>query len=191
MRADAARNREQIVAAAQRLVERDGPSVPLDEIARAAGVGAGTLHRHFPTKEGLLGELVVGGVRAMTDQLGALAESDDAGTDAGATLLAAVSLMLDEGDRSAVLKASLLGTDFDLRNAAPDAIEHLRAAVEVLLSRAQRAEQIRDDIDTNDLMSLVAGAFVAEQHAGNRPHRRRLAAVLFDGLRTSATPSAR
>lgn len=190
MRADAARNRQQIVAAAQRLVESDGPSVPLDAIARAAGVGAGTLHRHFPTKEGLLGELVVDRVRAMTEELVALAESGDGCPDAGATLVSAVILMLDEGDRSAVLKASLLGAGFDLRSAAPQVIEHLRETVDVLLTRAQRAGQIRDDIDTNDLMSLVAGAFVAEQHAGNRPHRRRLAAVFLDGLRTSAAQPA-
>lgn len=148
---------------------------------------AGTLHRHFPTKEGLLGELVVDRVRALTDQLIALAGTDEDGE----ALMTAMSLMLDEGDRSAVLKASLLGSDFDLRIAAPDAIEQLRAAVGELLTRAQRAKQIRDDIDTLDLMSVVAGAFVAEQHAGDRPKRRRLAAVLFDGLRTPADTSAR
>lgn len=191
MRADAARNRRQIVAAAQRLIESDGPSVPLDDIARAAGVGAGTLHRHFPTKEGLLGELVVDRVIALTDQLEALVAADDECGNAGEVLMSAVSLMLDEGDRSAVLKASLLGSDFDLRTAAPAAIEQLRAAVGELLTRAQQANQVRNDIDTLDLMSLVAGAFVAEQHAGDRPHRRRLAAVLLDGLRTSIDESAR
>lgn len=187
MRADAVRNRQQILAAAQQLIERDGPSVPLDDIARAAGVGAGTLHRHFPTKEGLLGEVVVDRVRALADQLGELADARNAGD----ALLTATSLMLDEGDRSAVLKASLLGTDFDLRTAAPEAVDRLRSAVNELLIKAQYANEIRNDIDTNDLMSLVAGAFVAEQHAGDRPNRRRLSSVLFDGLRTTADTRAR
>jgi AcrR family transcriptional regulator len=182
MRADAARNRQQILVAAQRMIERDGPSVPLDDIARAAGVGAGTLHRHFPTKEGLLGEIVVDRVTAMTYQVSKLADAQNAGD----ALITAISLMLDEGDRSAVLKASLLGTDFDLRVAAPDAVEQLRSAVGQLLTKAQRANEIRNDIDTNDLMSLVAGAFVAEQHAGDRPNRQRLAYILFDSLRKTA-----
>jgi AcrR family transcriptional regulator len=187
MRADAVRNRQQILAAAQRLIERDGPSVPLDDIARAAGVGAGTLHRHFPTKERLLGEVVVDRVTALADQIG---ELDDA-HNAGDALTTALSLMLDEGDRSAVLKASLLGSDFDLRIAAPEAVDRLRSAVGQLLTKAQRANEIRNDIDTNDLMSLVAGAFVAEQHAGDRPNPRRLASILFDGLQATTRTRVR
>jgi AcrR family transcriptional regulator len=183
MRADAVRNRQQILAAAQRLIERDGPSVPLDDIARAAGVGPGTLHRHFPTKEGLLGAVVIDRVIEQAEQIGKLTDEQNPGD----ALITAMSLMLDEGDRSAVLKASLLGTGFDLRVAAPDAVRELRAAVGRLLTQAQLVGEIREDIDTNDLMSLVAGAFVAEQHAGHRPDRNRLAQVLFDGLRATAT----
>lgn len=179
MRADAVRNRQRILTAAQRLIERDGPSVPLDDIARAAGLGAGTLHRHFPTKEGLLAEVVVDRVTGLADQISKLADAENPGD----ALMTAMSLMLDEGDRSAVLKASLLGTDFDLRRAAPDAVEQLRRAVGDLLDRAQCANEIRSDIDTTDLMSLLAGVFVAEQHAGHRPDRQRLARILFDGLR--------
>ena len=183
MRADAARNRQLILDAAKFLIERDGPSVPLDDIARAAGGGAGTLHRHCPTTAGLRGEMVIDRVTELAARIGELGDTRSPG-DAVTT---AMTLMLDEGDRSAVLKASLLGTDFDLRVAAPEAVEQLRAAAGRLLIDAQRAHEIREDIDTNDLMSLVAGAFVAEQHAGHRVNRTRLAQVLFDGLRTTAS----
>lgn len=184
MRADAQRNRQRILTTAKELFERDGVSVPLDDIARAAGVGPGTLHRHFPSKEVLLAEVVVDRVTSLADQLSALAGEDQPGD----ALTDAVSLMLDEGDRSASLKAALTGTDFDLRRAAPDATARLNTAVDQLLQQAQRARQIRDDIDINDLMALIAGAFTAEQHVDpNRRRPPRLAAVLFDGLRTTTT----
>ncbi len=96
MRADARRNRQRILTAAQELIERDGPSVPLDDIARAAGVGPGTLHRHFPSKEALLAEVLVDRVTDLADRLAALAHEDHPGE----ALTRAVSLMLDEGDRA-------------------------------------------------------------------------------------------
>jgi hypothetical protein len=60
-----------------------------------------------------------------------------------------------------------------------------------LLRKAQRAQKFRNDIDTNDLLSLVAGAIVAEQHAGQRPARQRLGLVLLDGLRVAADSGGR
>ncbi len=75
-----------------------------------------------------------------------------------------------------------------MRRAAPEATARLHGAVDRLLQDAQQARQIRDDIDIDDLMALIAGAFSAEQHAGLDRHRsRRLATVLFDGLRTTAS----
>ena len=105
------------------------------------GSGAGTLHRHFPTKEGLLGEVVVHRVPPLADHIGELANAQNA-VDAVTT---AMTLMLDEGDRSAVLKASLLGSDLDLRTPAPDAVNQLRSAVGQLLTRVQQAHEIRTD----------------------------------------------
>lgn len=188
MRIDAQRNRQQILTAATELIERDGPSVPLDDIARAAGAGPGTVHRHFPSKEALLADVVVDRVTGLADQLLALGSEGRPGD----ALTHAVSLMLDEGERSTSLKSALVGTDFDLRRAAPEATARLHAAVDQLLRRAQRAAEIRDDIDVNDLMALIAGAFAAQHHADpDRRHPLRLAAVLFDGLRTTAPTSPR
>jgi AcrR family transcriptional regulator len=181
LRADARRNRERVLRAAQELFTADGLSVPLDEVARRAGVGAGTVHRHFPTKEALLAAIVVDRVEQLVATGRALAGS----ADPGAALLRLLALMLDEGAVSHPLKAALVGTDFDLRTAAPGAAEDLHAAVAALLAEAQRASQVRRDLDADDVMALLAGVFGMYQHASADAERAaRLRAVLFDGLRT-------
>lgn len=99
--------------------------------------------------------------------------------------------MLAEGARSHALKAALAGTDLGLR-AAPDLAANLHGAVGDLLAKAQAAEAVRAELDADDIMSLVAGAFAAIQHSGDDPERAaRLTAVLFDGLRTTASPPTR
>ncbi|MBO0883472.1 MAG: hypothetical protein J2P17_24675, partial [Mycobacterium sp.] len=115
----------------------------------------------------------------------ALADVDDP-CDA---LLGLFTRMLTEGVASNTLKAALAGTDFDLRTAAPHASDGLRDAVAILLARAQRAGCIRDDVDIDDAMALVAGAFATLRHAhaeGDRDRTARLTAVLFDGLRVTS-----
>lgn len=185
MRADAHRNRGRIIEAATELIERDGLGVPLDEIARHAGVGPGTVHRHFASKETLFAAIVVDRVSQVAAGTRALATADDPGD----ALVRALSAMLAEGERSSALKAALAGTDFDLRTAAPYAAADVRTAVGVLLSRAQQARAIRGDIDTDDVMALLAGAFAAVQHSGGDPLRAAtLANVLFDGLRVTTEP---
>jgi len=189
MRADARRNRDQVVRVAAELIDRDGLAVPLDEIARQAGVGAGTVHRHFPSKESLFAAIVVDRVAGVVATVRSLARDD---ADPGVALLDALSAMLAEGARSHALKAALAGTDLDLRVAAPDLAANLHGAVGDLLARAQAAEAVRADLDSDDVMSLVAGAFAAIQHSGDDPeHAARLTAVLFDGLRTTASPPTR
>ncbi|WP_261570636.1 hypothetical protein [Frankia gtarii] len=83
------------------------------------------------------------------------------------------------------LKAALAGTEFDLHTAAPDAAARLRETLRALLQRAQRDNEIRGDIDIDDLFALLAGAFATLRHADAEaaPERiARLNTVLFDGL---------
>ena len=179
MRADAERNRQRVLAAAKELIERDGPSVPLDDIARAAGVGPGTLHRHFPSKRALLAAVIMDRLTTLTDQLTGLADSERPGE----ALMAAVTRMLDEGDVSEPVKAALVGTDFDLERDAPEATERLHAALDRLLRAAQQAGEIRTDVNVHDLISLVAAAFIAEQRRPARGKPHHLTTIIFDGLR--------
>jgi AcrR family transcriptional regulator len=185
LRADARRNRERVLQAAQELFASDGLSVPLDEIARRAGVGAGTVHRHFPTKEALFAAIVVGRMEQVVENTRALANADDPCE----ALLNTLTQMLDEGVTSAALKAALAGTEFDLRTAAPDIAADLREALNALLTNAQKAGSIRPDITVDDLLALLAGAFATLRHADAETtpsHATRLNRVLFDGLRAKS-----
>lgn len=181
VRADAVRNRQRILDAASELVERAGTGVPLDEIARHASVGPGTVHRHFPSKESLFAALAVERMRAVITRLQALVDA----ADPAAALIEALTAMLGEGERSSALKAALAGTDVDLRRAAPDAAADLRSLLDILLRRAQRVGAIRTDLDTDDLLALLAGAFAALRHANaDRDRAARISSVVFAGLQS-------
>jgi AcrR family transcriptional regulator len=182
LRADARRNRQRILDAAQTLFAcPEGLAVPLDQIAEHAGVGAGTVHRHFPTKDALIAAVAV----ARLEQVVALAVSLSTAKDAQAALHRQLVAMLAEGDQSAPLKSALTGTDFDIRSAAPEAATELRSAVNVLLRRAQDAGAVRADIDIDDLMAALAGTFHAIQHTGEQSgseRAKRLTTMFFDSL---------
>ncbi|WP_322748782.1 MULTISPECIES: helix-turn-helix domain-containing protein [unclassified Frankia] len=181
LRADARRNRERVLRAARELFSIEGLSVPLDEIARRAGVGAGTVHRHFPTKETLFAAVVVDQVEQLIADVRALAQQ----ADPGDALVEMLERMLAEGAASLPLKAALAGTDFDIRTTAPEVAARLRETLRAFLQRAQDAGDIRGDIDIDDLFALLAGAFATLRHADAPPDQAvRLNTVLFDGLRT-------
>src|SRR6266545_3604820 len=75
-RADAVRNRQRVLEAAKEAFAAEGLAVPLDEIARRAGVGAGTVYRHFPTKEALFEAVILDRVRKLVDYAESLADAD-------------------------------------------------------------------------------------------------------------------
>ncbi|SDE01599.1 TetR/AcrR family transcriptional regulator [Actinokineospora iranica] len=173
-----------MLSAARELFATRGLSASLDDIARHAEVGAGTVHRNFPSKESLFATLVVDRV----DELAARGRALATANDPGAALLSMLALLLDAGAENTTVQAGLAGTDFDLRAAAPRAAADLRAAVGVLLDGAQRAGAVRGDLDVDDVLALLAGAFAAARHAGGDPDRSaRLRGVLFDALK--AVPS--
>ena len=160
--------------------------MPLDTIARRAGVGPGTVHRHFPTKNALVAAVA----SARVARLAARARERATSEDPGVALRDQLSEMLAEGDHSTPLKTALAGSEFDRRVTAPDSAAELRAAVGALLERAQHAGSVRGDIDIDDLMATLAGTFHAIQHAGvtTRSKRaQRLTRLLFDSLAVTPT----
>jgi len=184
LRADARRNRARVLEAAQAVFATEGLSVPIDEIARRAGVGAGTVYRHFPTKEALFEAIVLGSLRQLVDEARSLATAEDP----GAAFFGLLSRMLAEGRANKALKDALAGAGFDVAAAAPGVVQELRRAVDELLTRARHAGAVRDDIGIADLMALVAGAFVAmERHGGDASLPGRVLAVVCDGLRPSGS----
>ncbi|GGK87605.1 TetR family transcriptional regulator [Planomonospora parontospora subsp. parontospora] len=181
LRADARRNRERVLRTAQRLFAAHGLGVPLDEIARRAGVGPGTVHRHFPTKEALYLAVAIDRIRRLVAEGEALA-----GTGDPAALFTLLSRMTASGAENAAVKSALAAAEFDLRDAAPDAAADLTHQVARLLDRARRAGVVRHDVTADEVMAIVAGAFAAIRHAGEDAGQERsahIAGIILDGLR--------
>jgi AcrR family transcriptional regulator len=181
LRADARRNRERVLRVAQQAFAAEGLGVSLDEIARRAGVGPGTVHRHFPAKEALY--LAV--ATDMLQQLVARAEALAAAGDPAA-LFTLLSQMMAVGAENIAVKSALEAAEYDLRTAAPGVAADLTGQVADLLDRAHAAGAVRPDVTAGEVMALVAGAFAAIRHAGAETSRQRsahIAQIILDGLR--------
>ena len=177
LRADARRNRARVLAAAQEAFAAEGLAVPLDEIARRAGVGAGTVYRHFPTKESLFEAIVVDRMRQMLDTLHGLAGAPDP----GAAFYQVITDIVEQNSMKRDLVDALAGTSFELNGALADVRAEIRDALGVLLRRAQAAGAVRPDVATTDLTTLLAAIFVAARDSTELP--RTALAVVRDGLR--------
>ncbi|MDN3354315.1 TetR/AcrR family transcriptional regulator [Actinomadura sp. DC4] len=175
LRADARRNRERLLQTAKTAFAEEGLSVSLDEIARRAGVGPGTLYRHFPTKESLFAAVVDERLRDLLDHARALLTAPDA----AAALFALVERLAGEASAKRDLVDALAGTDVGPEVAATAA--GLRAEIGRLLSRAQESGAIRPDVTTADLMALLSGLFVALRPGG--ADTGRAVSVLCEGLK--------
>lgn len=179
LRADARRNRERVLAAAQEAFAAEGISVPLDDIARRAGVGAGTVYRHFPTKEALFEAAILDQVEQITAHARALTTA----ADPGAVFFDFLAMMVLEGgvkrDLADALRAG--GGEY------PRTVSHdLKEALGILLSRAQDAGAVRPEISVDDLLTIIKGVFLAVHEAGAAPGlRERTFAVIADGLRAN------
>ncbi len=181
IRADARRNRERVLRTAQQLFAREGLGVSLDEIARRAGVGPGTVHRHFPSKEALYLAVSIDQIRVLVAEAAVLGDGDDP-----AALYTLLSRMIANGAENVAVKSALVAAEFDLRTAAPDVAADLTRHVAGLLERARAAGAVRPDVTVDDVMALVAGAFSAIRHAGAETSESRsahLAEIILDGLR--------
>ena len=177
LRADARRNREKVLRAARDAFAASGYGVPLDEIAALAGVGPGTVYRHFPTKEALFEAVVA----ARIDDLVADARARAGAADPGEAFFGFLTRVADEA-----------GAKRDL----PDAIaipgplqDAINDALGTLLSRAQRAGAVRGDIDTADLIAVFKAATAGLRDASAGPARRKLVFdVIAAGLRPQPEP---
>jgi AcrR family transcriptional regulator len=174
LRADARRNRERVLRAARDAFAESGFDVPLDEIAARAGVGPGTVYRHFASKEALFAAVTGARVADLLAEARRLADS----ADAGAAFFALLGRLAGEA-----------AAKRDLAHAVtvPGAlVEELHGVLAVLLDRAQDAGAVRPDIGPADLVALLKG-MVAGVHGSTDPGLPgRLLAVLTDGLRRRA-----
>ena len=179
MRADARRNRSLILAAAEEAFAEEGLGVPVDEIARRAGVGTGTLYRHFPTKEALFQAVVLEHMAEVAAEARRRADSEQPGQ----ALFDFLAYLAVEGAAKRNLVDALLGAGIDVKSGAPESKAAIESAFQVLLDRAQEAGQIRADVTLTDLFGLVMGTC---QFAGSDPaagSQSRMLAIVCDGLR--------
>ena len=139
MRADAVRNKKLIVQAARKVFATAGLAAPIDEIADRAGVGTGTLYRHFPTKEALFEAVVIGRVEDLVEEARRLLASNEPKT-AFFTLL---SQLVRHGDGHKDLMDALGRNSFDLQKAVPGLLKEMWNAVGRLLKQAQKAGAVR------------------------------------------------
>lgn len=186
VRADARRNRAHLIEVAAEAFAVGGLTVPLDEIARRAGVGPGTLYRHFPTREELFEAVVQDRLQRLVDAARMRLDSEGA----GAALFAFIELLVAEAGPKKDLVDALTGAGVDVRARLAATAAELRTQLHLLLARAQRARDVRADITVADLMALISGV-LRSQHAADQPDAadpRRALAVIRDGMRAAATP---
>jgi AcrR family transcriptional regulator len=178
LRSDAARNRARLLDVAYEAFAAEGLAVPIDEIARRAGVGAGTVYRHFPTKEALFKAIVADRLDQLVDHARALTDERDPGD----ALFAFLTTMVTEGATDHGLVDALAGVGFDLADATPDAEERFMTTLGDMLTRAQEAGAVRPDVDLHDLKSLLVGFQAMQRYNGDADVTTRLLAVIRDGL---------
>jgi AcrR family transcriptional regulator len=174
-----------VLEAARAAFAAEGIGVPLDEIARRAGVGAGTVHRHFPTKEALFTAVVTDHLAEQVAAARAAVEADDAGQAFFAFVAQMTAAAQDKKD----LADALAGAGVDL-TIALDAAAELTGLLADLLARAQDAGAVRDDIDTADLHAIVLAAMNAERSRADSERPGRLAQLVCDCLRPNPGPGA-
>jgi AcrR family transcriptional regulator len=164
LRADARRNRERVLAAARQRFAEDGLDAQIDDIAKAAGVGVGTVYRHFPTKEDLIEALIAARFDRLAEWMREALEEDD-------PWRAFCDFMYrsDEMHRAAVDSG-------------------LHALTEELIARAQKSGGMRSDAVVEDVPAIICGlGRVTRASVGQKTISwERFLAILLDGLRARA-----
>ena len=179
-RADALRNRERVLEAARAVFRAGGPDASLEAVAKTAGVGIGTLYRHFPTREALFDAVY----RHEAQQLAALAERLKKAAQPIEALRqwlhALVKFVATKKGMSAAL-ALAVSKDSDLFSYSSDLL--MRSAGG-LLDRAISAGAIRNDIGPDDLIRTLVGMCYTHDQPGWQKSVLRLVDIFIDGLRS-------
>jgi AcrR family transcriptional regulator len=162
LRRDAARNREQIVVAARALFAVRGLDVSVDEITQKAGVGMGTLYRHFATKDDLITAVLDDAFVQYVGLAEAAHGADEAWT--GIVGLLEAALAMHAADRG--LRELVYSHDRNRRR-ADAARRRLRSILAEVVVRAHREGSLRDDVTADDLLLVLAGGAGVIQRAGN------------------------
>ena len=177
MRADARRSRAKLLRAAAEVFSSRGADAPLEDIARRAGVGIGTLYRHFPTRLDLQSAVFLSQVKSICAEADNLLMSAPAGLAFATWIRLLAGYMVTKRGLSRALVDSL-GRESELISGCSLA---MRETVERLLRRAQEEKVVRPDVSAIDVLRLVHGIGVATERAPEDADR--LLSLILDGLR--------
>ena len=181
LRADAARNRQLLLEAARDAFARHGVTASLDDVARAAGVGPGTLYRHFPTRDHLVLAVIDDGLTAI-QRLGQSLLDEPDPLDA---LRRWLDAYIAQGSNFQGLARTLASPPQAADENSTCRLAHSAGAA--LVKRAADAGLIREDTGIDDVLDFAAAiAWVGEQPQRDSGQRERLLRVVIDGLRTTA-----
>ena len=187
-RADAVRNRERVLEAAKAVFSAGGPDASLEAVARRAGVGIGTLYRHFPTREALF-EAVY---RREVEQLADLAEQLKSEASPAEALRRWLRSNVEFVATKKGMSAALALAANSSSELSAYSFERLTKAVGALLDRAVAAGEIRADISPEDLLRALVGMCYMHDQPGWQASVLRLVDVFVDGLcRPSSTTRPR
>jgi len=179
MRADARRNYERLIAAAvAAFAERGADDVSLEEIARRAGVGIGTLYRHFPTRQSLLEAVYLGQVNALGARAAELMETGSPGESLAEWFTALVAFGKAKRGLSTALM-QVLDKDSELLSSCRKVLVD---STDALLERAQRAGQVRAGLRGSDVIRLSQGVSMAADLGQEPGQAERMLALVLDGL---------
>ena len=180
-RADALRNRARILGAAENVFAVEGIDVPVDLIAEKAGVGVGTLYRHFPTKEKLCEAVLLDRLLALTVDARALADADDP----KAAFFGFLTHFVEEGAAKRDLIVAVMGAGMEHDEFSEAVKGDLNDAIGVLLQRAQAVGAVRPDVRPDAVLALLGATCQATVHSAAAP-ALDLLTIVCDGLRVQA-----
>lgn len=180
MRADARRNHERLLRVARAAFAEHGTDAALEDIARRAGVGIGTLYRHFPNRHALMNAVFQDAVTALLARSRELAHADE---PCGA-LVEWLRAIVTQASEYRGLALELMAASYDTSSPLSQCSEPLRTAGATLLTRAQQAGTVRPDVSISDLMQLTnAIALAAEETPTDPALADRLLTLTLRGLK--------
>jgi len=179
-RADAQRNRERLIDAAKAAFAQTGPDASLEEVARRAEVGIGTLYRHFPTREAVVKAVYRRELEQLVDAAERLLAERTPLEALRAWLRLSVDYLATKRVIAQALNATPTGTTL-YKSGGPA----MQAAIERLVSAALASGEVRPDVQPEDIFQVLAGVSYGSAAPGWEARALRLIDIVTDGLRTN------